>query len=188
MGDKKICKKCGRDLPICEFSKCKQNKDGLQRYCKECNRQYIVKHKEKITEYQKEYYSKNKNQILAQEAEYYRNNKEIISTHSKNYYNNNKSKILERHRKWEEENKNTPMRVAHNRLASYNHSDKVFGRGKGDLTAKWIVENILLGSCLYCGETDWTKLGCHRIDNSKPHTKDNVVCCCQKCHKHLSRK
>lgn len=50
------------------------------------------------------------------------------------------------------------------------------------------MENIFAKPCAYCGETDWTQLGCHRIDNSKPHTIDNVVCCCRKCHKHLQRK
>jgi hypothetical protein len=37
------------------------------------------------------------------------------------------------------------------------------------------------GGCVYCGETDWHKLGCDRIDNSKPHSKDNVVCSCKDC-------
>ena len=35
--------------------------------------------------------------------------------------------------------------------------------------------------CVYCGETDWHKLGCDRVDNSKPHSVDNVVCSCKDC-------
>ena len=35
--------------------------------------------------------------------------------------------------------------------------------------------------CCYCGETDWHKLGADRIDNSKPHSKENCVCACEKC-------
>ena len=32
----KICKKCGRELPIEEFYKAKNNKDGHMNVCKEC--------------------------------------------------------------------------------------------------------------------------------------------------------
>lgn len=35
------------------------------------------------------------------------------------------------------------------------------------------------GKCYYCGDTH--RLGLDRIDNSKGHTKDNVVICCYDC-------
>lgn len=57
-----------------------------------------------------------------------------------------------------------------------------------DLDEKWITDNILSKECIYCGETDWRKLGCDRIDNTKPHTKDNVVCACARCNKLRSNK
>ena len=46
------------------------------------------------------------------------------------------------------------------------------------------VERFILGEdsrCVYCGTMDWTRLGCDRIDNNKPHTADNIVCACSKC-------
>lgn len=33
----KQCKKCGLEKPLNEFGKNKQNKDGLNRWCKICN-------------------------------------------------------------------------------------------------------------------------------------------------------
>ena len=33
----KVCSKCGRELPLSQFSKCARNKDGLQYMCKECH-------------------------------------------------------------------------------------------------------------------------------------------------------
>ena len=57
-----------------------------------------------------------------------------------------------------------------------------------DFDGKWIVDNIFTNECIYCGESDWHKLGCDRKDNSKPHTKDNVVCCCTRCNKLRSNK
>lgn len=57
---------------------------------------------------------------------------------------------------------------------------KKFGVGN-DLDVDWIVENIINSKCEYCDESNWNKLGCDRIDNSKPHTKDNVICSCGRC-------
>ena len=34
----KVCKKCGRELPVYEFYKADTNKDGLLGHCKECHR------------------------------------------------------------------------------------------------------------------------------------------------------
>ena len=36
----KICSFCKKELPISEFGKCKSTKDGLQYYCKSCQKLY----------------------------------------------------------------------------------------------------------------------------------------------------
>ena len=73
-------------------------------------------------------------------------------------------------------------------ISAYNYNDKLRKRGKGDLTVKWVVDNILFKPCHYCGETGWEIMGCDRIDNDLPHTKDNVVPCCGKCNIKRGRK
>ena len=65
-------------------------------------------------------------------------------------------------------------------LYNYRKEDKLYGRELPDMDSKWIVENIFT-KCFYCGEDDWTKLGCDRIDNSKGHIKSNVVPSCLHC-------
>lgn len=50
-----------------------------------------------------------------------------------------------------------------------------------NITAQWIIDNIFTQKCIYCGDNDWQRLGADRIDNSKPHTPDNVVCACGLC-------
>lgn len=70
-------------------------------------------------------------------------------------------------------------------LYAYNQADIKADRGLGDIDAQWIIDNIFSKSCVHCGETDWRKLGCNRIDNSKPHTKDNIEPCCAKCNLRL---
>ena len=75
----------------------------------------------------------------------------------------------------------TPKGRAVYLLNRYKSSDKEHNRGESDLTSQWIVENIFSKPCAHCGETDWRKIGCNRLDNSKPHTMDNVEPCCGKC-------
>lgn len=76
---------------------------------------------------------------------------------------------------------------ANNLVTAYRQTDRKYNLGVGDLTAKWVVDNIFTKSCAHCGETDWHKLGCNRLDNSKPHTIDNVEPCCMKCNRKLPR-
>ena len=66
-------------------------------------------------------------------------------------------------------------------LNNYKKKDKLYGRGQGDLTRDWIIEHILSQPCAHCGKRGWDVIGCNRLDDSKPHTKDNVEPCCKEC-------
>lgn len=48
----KVCRKCGQELPISEFTRKASSKDGLQCYCKKCNSkatsEYARKRREKL--------------------------------------------------------------------------------------------------------------------------------------------
>lgn len=63
----------------------------------------------------------------------------------------------------------------------YKYLDKRSNIGVSSLTPKWIYDNILFKSCVHCGKTGWNVIGCNRLDNSKPHTMDNVEPCCLEC-------
>ena len=132
---------------------------------------------ERKKEQRKQYYLKNRERILAKQNDYYSNNKQIY----KNYYENNKDKIIERQTEYNDEYHNTPNGRASTLLSAYNASDKKRNRGKGDLTVKWIVENIFSKPCAHCGKTGWEVIGCNRLNNDLPHTKDNVEPCCGEC-------
>lgn len=69
----------------------------------------------------------------------------------------------------------------------YIKQDKRNGLGECTLTTDDIV-NIITQPCHWCGETDWTKLGIDRLDNSKPHTLENCVCSCFACNSKKQRK
>lgn len=80
---------------------------------------------------------------------------------------------------------NSPRGRANHLLGTYNLNDKKYNRGKGDLTVDWIVDNIFTQPCAHCGKIGWDIIGCNRLDNSLPHTKDNVEPCCVECNRKL---
>lgn len=82
-------------------------------------------------------------------------------------------------KKWQR----TPHGRANHLLNSYKQSDKKADRGECDLTTQWIVDNIFTQPCAHCGKTGWDVIGCNRLDNTKPHTIDNVEPCCFDCNR-----
>lgn len=68
------------------------------------------------------------------------------------------------------------------RAISYANGYRKFDAKRGlqnDIGWRFIFAEIFLKPCFYCGDS--TKTGCDRIDNSKGHTKDNVVPACADC-------
>lgn len=176
--------------------------NDIKKSRKEQSRKYYLKNKERILEKQKQYYEKNKEKKSVYQKKYWEENKERHKERNrnlsrKNYYEN-QEKYKEYQKKYYIEHKEEINEKAHNKLYSnqlyrayvllheYNAADERNCRGKGDLTTEWIVENIFSQPCPHCGETDWTKIGCNRLDNNKPHTMDNVEPCCKECNSKLN--
>ena len=111
--------------------------------------------------------------------------------YSKKYNQENKKKHSELMKQWREKNQEyykqykteTQIGRANTLVSAYQQSDKKSNRGECTLITDWIINNIFTSKCVFCGESDWKKLGCDRIDNSKPHTEDNVQCCCADCNR-----
>lgn len=61
----------------------------------------------------------------------------------------------------------------------HRHRDKKAGLTVCDYDDVWLRENITTKPCCYCGSS--LSIGADRIDNSKGHTKDNVIPCCKAC-------
>ena len=115
----------------------------------------------------------------------------IMREQRNKYYSENREKELNRKRRYCEDKEKwrdvyeryygTKKGKVAKIINSYRAADKDKGRGDCTLEPDWVMENILNSSCIYCGETDWRKLGCDRIDNTKSHTPDNIVCSCWDC-------
>ena len=155
----KICQKCGRTLPLGEFAKNKTKKDGLANWCKACTKAYNM-------EYYTDYYAKNKEKVAARHAEYYANNKDKRKAYMKAYTD----PIL------------SPLGWAKRMVGGYRAMDRQRGFDDSQtITADWFVQNIAYKPCKYCGKQGIGLIGCNRLDNTKPHTIDNVVPCCPSC-------
>ena len=188
----KRCGKCGRILPITEFSKDKSRKDGLNHYCKQCDRakrkKYHITHRDSELKRVAEYYQANKDKI----AEYYQANKDKIAE----YYQANKDAILKQQAEYRQANKDKiaeykaayidpqthPMNWARNMVNAYRQMDRDrFGDDSQTITAEWFLEHIAYRQCAHCGKQGIGLVGCNRLDNTKGHTEDNVEAACFKC-------
>lgn len=72
----------------------------------------------------------------------------------------------------------TPMGRAQALVNGYKQADKKANRGECTLTPQWIIDNIFTKKCAHCDKSGWQIIGCNRLDNSRPHTPDNVEPCC----------
>lgn len=147
MANTKICKRCGRELPLSEFSKCKRNKDGLQLWCKECNKQYYAEHR---------------NECIEKVKQYYTDNADAKKQYFKQYY-----ATIE----------------GYARAIRYTNliADRKYGRIRANEDPLPSIEYYIWAlqqPDFYDGKQyHWSEMGLDRIDNSKPHTIDNVVPC-----------
>ena len=115
------------------------------------------------------------------DRERYLKNRDHKIEHQRLYNEKNRELINKKQREYGAVYYNTPQGRATYLLSGYKALDKKFNRGKCSLTKDWIMDKIFASSCTYCGESDWKKLGCDRIDNSLPHTPENCVCSCLNC-------
>ena len=166
----KRCSKCGRILPITEFHKDKSRKDGLQCWCKDCQKAM-----------KKEWYQSNKDAILKKQAAYNQANKCKIAEYNAAYYQANKGKIAECKAAYIDPQTH-PMNWARNMVNAYRQIDRDrFGDDSQTITAEWFLDNIAYKPCAHCGVQRIGLVGCNRLDNTKGHTIDNVEPCCFKC-------
>ena len=144
-------------------------------------RKWYQEHRAEVLQQKMEYHQEHRDRILQQKKEYHQEHRERIleqkKARSKKYYEEHRDEIRERRREYYQDNKEGRSIMLIN---TYKRNDKKYNRGECDLTVPWFLRNIYT-KCIYCGETDWKKLGCDRINNDLPHTIENVVPACWDC-------
>lgn len=123
--DVKVCRSCGLDVHVLEFSVNKRYKDGRESRCKSCSSQYYVEHAEqkrealakwrknnpnyqiqyrqisdKRKEYEREYYLKNKERYHLNKIRNRQENMQRESQYRNQYRNHNRDIVNAYHRKW----------------------------------------------------------------------------------------
>ena len=165
----------------------KQWAEANKEHLKEYRKQWHLKNKEKMQEWYKTYQEIHSDERKEYSKKYYLEHKTEMrqkqNEYNRKHYQENPDEEKKRRKEWR---LNTEMGRANSLLQAYNQADKRHNRGKGDLTSKWIVDNIFTKPCAHCGKTGWRIIGCNRLDNSKPHTKDNVEPCCEECNNNLA--
>ena len=146
----KICTKCGRELPLSEFHKNKNKKDSLDAWCKECKKQCYAEHRAERIEKMKQWRTDN-------------------AEHIKEY-------DKQRHAEWYATLEGYAYCVRSRNL----HIDREKGRcGKDEdplPSLEYYIECFAEGIDYYDGKQyPFNEMGFDRIDNSKPHTIDNIV-------------
>jgi hypothetical protein len=120
----KICRTCKKELSDGCFHKNKQNKDGLNGLCKQCeveykhqyylsnkeklsveSKSYRNAHKEEMRLYNKQYRKEHRNDLIAYNKQYYNDNKEEFSLTSKIYKDKNKDKLSQYHKEYRDSHK-----------------------------------------------------------------------------------
>lgn len=145
----------------------------------ERDKQYRESHKKEIAEYRKQH----REELNEYSRQYHQEHREENNQRRKEYYQNHREQALEYSSLYYRQYYSTPYGRAVGIVSSNNKKDR--GRGfdtSQNVDAQWIVDNVFSGqSCIYCGESDWTKLGVDRIDNSLPHIASNLNPCCRSC-------
>ena len=83
----KKCNKCQLEKVFLEFNTLKKSKDGLRYQCKQCEKDYRIKNKDKMKEYLRKYYEDNKDDISIKNKDRYENNKEDYNENRRKKYN-----------------------------------------------------------------------------------------------------
>lgn len=112
----KICNLCKIDKPIEDF-RFKKSKNHWMTYCRKCenikNKEYKLKNKEKVKEYNKNYmaeynkvyYQTNKEKLIEYQEIYRENNEEKIKIRQGKHYEKNKDKLIKKQSDYYKNNK-----------------------------------------------------------------------------------
>mgnify|MGYP000607183366 CR=1 FL=1 len=89
----KTCSKCKITKELSEFSNNKNEKDGIQRECKQCQKEYRLKNIDEIKRKKKIYRDNNKEKKALTDKLYRENNKSSIMEYRKKYYKENEDEL-----------------------------------------------------------------------------------------------
>ena len=89
----KTCTKCKQEKDFKYFTKRQNRPCGYVSQCKDCEKLYRIKNKEKLSTYRKNYRESNKEELNTRSREYNEKHRARLSVYQKYYQQRNKAKI-----------------------------------------------------------------------------------------------
>lgn len=130
--ENKICGHCKKDLPINNYYKNKQQKNGYSSWCKICEREKKIKYRESNKELFKqkrhEQYLKNKEHEDARNKKYNQKHKEKLQKYAKEFYKENSEYYKNLNHDWYIKNKE--KYDANKKIYYKNNKEKILARQK----------------------------------------------------------
>lgn len=199
----KVCKNCGRRLPLEMFAKSCKAKNGRASKCRDCKAEYYKSHKDAITERVKEYRETHKEVIVERKKKYYEDNKAMLAKRHKQYRKANKDAMVEYQREYRKTHKEDLVKYREGRKEitleirrnyRQNHLGEFCVRQQKREALKlglpstltfeqWeLMKKHFNNSCCYCGR----ELPLHQehflaLSKGGEYSHNNIVPSCQGC-------
>lgn len=175
----KVCRDCGIEKPVSEFSPSKQIKDGLHSYCKPCNAA-------RARAWQKA----NPEKVAATVAEYRAVHEEEIAVQMADYYIANREQKLAYLREWREANPDYQREWCKANPEKHSALTRNYRARKANASGYHTAEDVQVqydhqkGHCHYCG----VRVGDgYHVDHVVPLSEggsnwpENLVIACPTC-------
>lgn len=113
----KECTKCGEERARDCFCRQSRSSDGLQSWCKDCNRDYRQKNAIAIRESNRRYVKQNPEKVSASRRSYYRRERGRLLDEKKEYYLKNRDKVHAKNAAYDKRRKRTdPAYALHRKV------------------------------------------------------------------------
>lgn len=178
----KLCARCGIEKDSSYFRKEKRNKDGLQSYCNECQKEYNREYRKDNPRYAEQH--------KEESARFRKNHVEQVAEMLRKWYFKNVTFNRQRNRGamkiWRSENKEKTKMYSENRRAL------ILGvEGNGITVEEWeTIKNEAGNRCSYCRQKSDKLQMDHVVPVSKggSHNAENITPACPSCNQSKGNK
>lgn len=173
----KRCPKCNRDLPVTEFHRHSQTKDGLKNYCKGCNKATA-----------RDYYHRNIAKTRASKRLYTRDHREENKARSKRWREQNPQQFKSKRDAWRQNNaerhrqSNAEWREANRERYREQMRRAKLLRKVGKNKESAIYARILYADpCSYCGDRSASLDHIQAVSQGGGNGCENLTGACMRC-------
>ena len=121
--NKKKCSKCGKEKLLIGFYRCNRSKTGYKSACKECEKEYKQKNKERDKKVYDIWYKKNKEKRKAQCRKYFQEHKKELIEYNKQYRKTHKEQVKKKEK--ERREKDSEKFIAYRKKYYKEHKEKI---------------------------------------------------------------